>query len=106
MNLSLLRQNYKELRAYELSEKLVQIICITSHIYELVSVTIKFFGFSTEFGQMTNFGNLPLNFVFVFFHKFQGKYIENNILKNCQCQFIICLIVIKNMNCEMAELDI
>ena len=58
---------YKELRAHVLSEKLVQIICITSHIYELVSVTIKIFGFSTEFGHMTNFGNLPLNFVFVFF---------------------------------------
>ena len=80
LNLSLLRQNYKELRAHDvLSEKLIQIICITSHIYELVSVTINFFGFSTEFGHMTNFGNLPLNFVFVFFHKFQGKYIENNI---------------------------
>ena len=79
MNLSLLRQNYKELRAHVLSEKLVQIICITSHIYELVSVTIKFFGFSTEFGHMTNFGNLPLNLGFGFFHKFQGKYIENNI---------------------------
>ena len=59
LNLSWLRQNYKELWAHVYGEKLLQIICFTSHIYEMVSVTINFFGFFGFLGHITNFGIVP-----------------------------------------------